>query len=155
MKEKTISGFPDYTIKEDGTITIKAKLAYVTSKLGKKVTRNLKPREITFKGTRANVRLTNDEKTGFASVANLVAEHFLPNPDNAKKIRYKDGNPHNRHVSNLKWAVKDPDTPDPYKKLNNKYKEAKKLISSVVEAYDNKNLYSFVNENIDKLRLIL
>jgi len=155
MKEVTIKDFPDYTIREDGTITIKAKPSYVTSKLGKKVTRILKPREISFKGTRTNVKLTNGEKVSFESVANLVAEHFLPNPHNAKKVRYKDGNPYNRHVSNLEWAVKDPNTPSSYLKRKNKNKEAKKLIAEIVEAYYNKNLYHFIKENTDKLRLTL
>ena len=36
-------------------------------------------------------------------VANLVAEHYLPNPENLKVARYLDGDPENTHPDNLYW----------------------------------------------------
>ena len=33
----------------------------------------------------------------------LVAEHFLPNPDNLRDVHHKDNNPKNNDVSNLEW----------------------------------------------------
>jgi len=34
----------------------------------------------------------------------LVANAFIPNPDNLKEINHIDGNKHNNNVSNLEWS---------------------------------------------------
>ena len=38
-------------------------------------------------------------------VAVLVAEAFIPNPNNYPEVRHMDGNPYNNHVSNLQWGT--------------------------------------------------
>ena len=39
------------------------------------------------------------------SIKRLVAEAFIPNPDNKPSVKLKDGDPMNNNISNLEWAT--------------------------------------------------
>ena len=51
------------------------------------------------------VDLYIDGKRHHRYVAVLVAEAFIPNPNDYPEVCHKDGNPYNNHVSNLKWGT--------------------------------------------------
>lgn len=51
-----------------------------------------------------HLSLGKRDKSDYYSVHRLVAETFLPNPDNLPWVVHKDGNLLNNQVSNLKWT---------------------------------------------------
>lgn len=67
---------------------------------------NLKP------GSRVSSATALSSKRGTVSlgtgraytVGRIVAEAFIPNPDNLPRVMHLDGDPLNNHVSNLRWV---------------------------------------------------
>lgn len=51
------------------------------------------------------VTLVIDGKPTHKYVHRLVAEKYLPNPENKKTVNHKDGNKQNNHVDNLEWCT--------------------------------------------------
>lgn len=50
--------------------------------------------------------LYRDGKRKTVRVHRLVAEEYLPNPDNKPEVNHIDGNKHNNFYSNLEWVSK-------------------------------------------------
>lgn len=117
---KHIKEIPEY---EGYFITNKGKVyTYVTKgcrnkkKLDKTKVHQLKPR-YTKKGyARVYLRNSKSGKRKDLYIHRLVAEAFIPNPENKPEVNHKDCNPSNNKVKNLEWTTR---------KENLKYSELK------------------------------
>ena len=82
---------------------------YEVSNLGRVRTNGQRPGLLTLTKQPSGYRyamIEIDGKPCNRRVHRLVAQYFLPNPDNMKEVNHKDGNKDNNHVSNLEWCTR-------------------------------------------------
>lgn len=51
------------------------------------------------------VSLWKNNKGKTHSIHRLLAEHFIPNPENKREVNHKDGVKHNNNLNNLEWVT--------------------------------------------------
>ena len=66
--------------------------------------RVLKPNVRKYGYLQVRLRKTTSESDKWLLVHRLVANAFLPNPNNLPQINHKDENPQNNNVDNLEWC---------------------------------------------------
>ena len=66
------------------------------------------------------VELYKDLKYKGFRVHRLVAEAFIPNPENKPQVNHKDGNTLNNHISNLEWNTNSENNLHAYRELGRK-----------------------------------
>lgn len=91
---KEIKDFPQYYIEEDGRVWSEKTKKYLT--LSKTPTGYLY----------INLR-DSAQKQHLKLIHRLVAEAFIPNPNNLKEINHKDEDKTNNKVSNLEWCSRE------------------------------------------------
>lgn len=77
--------------------------------------RALKPTEHNGKQPYYYVTLSKNGKRKKFLVHRLVAQTFIPNPDNLPQVNHKDGDVHNNRISNLEWVTNKGNTEHAYK----------------------------------------
>ena len=89
------------------------------------------------------VSIKIDETGKFSNryIHRLVAEAFIPNPDNLPQVNHKDGNRANNNVDNLEWVTCSQNTKHSYDVLNHGHwayqiicNETGEMFNSVKEA---------------------
>ena len=113
-KAYSIKNFPDYYITDTGE---------VYSRKGDGRFRKLKQQ--TNKGYKKVELMTNGRYTRRQFfVHRLVAEAFIPNPDNKPHVNHIDGNPSNNNVDNLEWCTPSENLIHAYRVLHSKHAPA-------------------------------
>lgn len=74
-------------------------LNYRCTNIEKNLKQGLRPKGYPF------VRLTKNKIEKLYSIHRLVANAFIPNPDNLPCVNHKDENPLNNNVENLEWCT--------------------------------------------------
>lgn len=98
MLIQKIKNFPDYFVSDEGDVYSK-KYHYRQNKDCHLI--KLKP--ILASNGYFTVGLRKNKTVATTCIHRLVAEAFIPNPENKPCVNHIDGNKHNNHVSNLEW----------------------------------------------------
>ena len=98
---KEIVGFPMYTLSVDGTVYSR----YIKGGQGR-IGEKLNPLVQVLDGTGYYiVSLINQDGKFKKSIHRLLAEHYIPNPENKAHVNHIDGCKTNNAIENLEWAT--------------------------------------------------
>ena len=111
---KAISGYEGYyEVSDDGRVRSLDRVVEVKHGRIKGAFKHLKGKEMKLSESKHKnrntdgylvVNLRRDCTSWVAPVHILVANAFIPNPNNLPTVNHIDGNKHNNHKSNLEWA---------------------------------------------------
>ena len=144
---KEIKDFPGYFITEDGRVFSARKKKALGERNGTKSYLDYNnlielSQSFTFDGySRVNI-INKENKRLTKRVHRLVAENYIPNPDNLPQINHKDENKNNNNVSNLEWC--DNQYNAEYSKCKFKWIIENLITNEIIEVI---NLSKFLKEN--------
>ena len=97
MKKTEIKNYPEYILYEDGRVYSKPRKGSKGGFL-----------KIIFQENRKNeypcYTLRDRGRRNKGRIHQLLAEHFIPNPDNKPLVLHRDDNPLNYSLDNLYWG---------------------------------------------------
>ena len=126
---KEIPGFEDYKINESGIVINKNGHVMRTAVNNSGYLR-----------TTLKIPETNNRKN--VSIHRLVAETFIPNPDNLPVVMHKDNDPLNIHISNLQWGTQSDN-------IQQSFDDGRKI--SPQKLYKTVNMYEVYNDDGDNI----
>lgn len=97
-RREEIQGFEDYLLFEDGTLYHQRFLIHPWG-----IVQKIMPR--IDRGGYPAVRLSRNGQTFTKRLHRLLAEHFIPNPENLPEVDHRDGNKRNFALTNLRWCT--------------------------------------------------
>jgi hypothetical protein len=110
-----------------------------------------------LKSTKTRIRITNllnddGEKKGYY-LHRLIAQTFIPNPNNLSEVNHIDGDPYNNCVNNLEWITREDNMKHFH--TNNKYvsKYMRKILVVNVSSNEIEKTYNCLEECISDLQL--
>lgn len=104
--EKDIKGYPGYTITDDGkVISYKFKQPRIMKTWYQK-------------SGYENIKLCKNNQTYHFLIHRLVAEAFIPNPNNLPEVNHKNKNRQDNRVENLEWCDRISNVYDSYSTID-------------------------------------
>lgn len=139
---KVALGYPDYKVSNLGRVCNKTGKILKPAKCGGADGRSYYTVKLSKNGECKNVR-----------VHRLVANAFIPNPDNKMEVNHIDGDRFNNVVSNLEWSTRSENIKHSFRVLNRKggrerkvvRVEDKKVFDSLTEATQACGLKSYLS----------
>lgn len=136
---KAIKGYNNkYYISNTGKV-------FVTDYRGQKVWKEMKCRSISgYKSVGLRLFENGISKQTIFKIHRLVAEYFIPNPENKPVVNHIDGNKQNNLVTNLEWATVAENTRHAYRTGLEKTWWNKELAIAAINLLENYN-YSYAD----------
>lgn len=101
---KQIKDYPNYEVSNLGRVKSIERYAENNGGLQHLSEKILKIESNIYRRGYCQVHLSKDGKVSTKKVHRLVAEAFIPNPNNLPQVNHKDTNPLNNCVDNLEWC---------------------------------------------------